>query len=244
MKISVICVYNDEEQYQNQLVASLKRQNCEFELIGVNNTQKAFPSAASALNSGAMKSSGDILIFSHQDIALKGADELLRFAEAIENRGIGCVIGTQGAKYPSRDHISNITSGKEFNKSIKKDYADRFYEVECVDEGFFGMRRETWEQHHFDEIFCDNWHLYCVECCLYAMSQKKSVFVYPIQLHHFSRGRISISYMNGLKDLCRKYRKQKHIWTTCYKVYTSSLYINTLILIWKINRKMRGKSLT
>ncbi len=244
MKVSVICVYNNKKQYNEQLLCSLNNQDFDYEMIGVDNTDKRFSSAASALNYGVEQASGDILVFAHQDITVKGTDELRIFAETIDSLDTGNIIGTQGAKYPSKEHITNLTSGDCLDNSMKCVYPDRFYEVDCVDEGFFGMKRKTWKCHKFDEVLCDNWHLYCVELCLYARTHNKKVYVCPIQIHHYSKGHISISYMNGLKMLCHKYRSLKHIWTTCYKVKTASWYINLLVFAWVMNRKIKRQSLT
>lgn len=35
--ISVICVWNNEVQYQNILIDSLQKQNCDYELISIDN---------------------------------------------------------------------------------------------------------------------------------------------------------------------------------------------------------------
>lgn len=241
MKISVICVFNNREKYEKQLLSSLKHQSIDIEILGIDNTEGRFSSAAGALNYGASISKGDVLIFSHQDIVLKTKDELTRFADAIYSCETGSIIGTQGVRDKSEEYYTNLTSGPDYDPSVIKDYKNQLYEVSCVDEGLFGMKRQTWEEHHFDEKLCDNWHLYCVEACLYARKQGYSVYVYPAQLHHFSKGIITISYMMGLKKLCKHYRKEfKYIWTTCYKVRTNALYINALVSAWSINRFLRG----
>lgn len=241
MKISVICVYNNEQQLKDQLDASLKTQNLEYELIGINNIQNKFSSAAKALNYGASVSNGDILIFSHQDIFLKTATELEKLANVVSKYPTGTIIGTQGVREPSKLYYTNLTSGLKYNCDIINDFDDKLYEVSCVDEGLFGMKRETWEKHHFDEVLCDNWHLYCVEYCLYARKNGNKVYVWPSQIHHFSKGTISLGYMKNLRRLCDVYRNDfKYIWTTCYKVRTNKIYINLLVWIWTANRFIRG----
>lgn len=242
--ISLICVYSDKNQYEKQLLHSLENQDTEYELIAIDNTNGQFSCASKALNEGVRQSKGDVLIFSHQDIYLKSLSELSKFAKAVTDAGEGTVVGTQGVIDNSKVYYSNITAGDEFIPDIIHDYEYRLYKVSTVDEGFFGMLRTTWEKHPFDEVLCDNWHLYCVESCLYNRANGGNVYVYPIQLHHFSMGKISIGYMSNLKRLCKVYRNSfRYIWTTCYKVYTNPIYINTLIWIWIFNRKLRGKKL-
>lgn len=240
--VSVICVYNDADAFEKQLVRSLKIQDIKYEIIGIDNTTNRFESAAAALNYGSMKAQGDILVYSHQDIYLKRNDELKKFVKAIEDCEIGTIVGTQGVKEPSKIYYSNISCAHEDVYAIKNLYSEKLYEVSCVDEGFFGMKRETWEKLKFNEILCDNWHLYCVEMCLHTRKNGNKVYVFPTQLHHFSMGSISLGYMKNLKKLCSVYRKDfKYIWTTCYKVRTNKLYINGLFTIWILNRKLRGK---
>lgn len=240
--ISVICVYNDKNSFETQLCASLKIQNVEYELVALDNTNNRFKSAAAALNYGSSIATGNVFIYAHQDIFLKGENELRRFADAIENVPNGTVVGTQGVKEPSRLYYSNITAGNTYISDINREFEDGYYQVSCVDEGFFGMKKETWTLLNFNETLCDNWHLYCVEMCLHTRKLGNKVYVYPIQLHHFSMGTISLDYMRNLKQLCKFYRKDfKYIWTTCYKVRTNAIYINTLVSLWHLNRLIRNK---
>lgn len=244
MRISVICIYNNESSYRNQLCSSLQMQGVDFELIGIDNRNQRFSSAAAALNYGVSISSGDILVFSHQDITLKTCNELAHFASAVSSLPVGSIIGTQGIREKSNIYYENLTAGADYIEQLKNDYPNEIIKVDCVDEGFFGMKRKTYEAHPFDEKLCDNWHLYCVESCLNARREGHSVYVMPIQLHHYSLGTINISYMLNLKKLCNTYRRDfKYIWTTCYKVKTHPLYINGLIALWVIHRKIRGRSL-
>lgn len=240
--ISVVCVFNDENAFARQLYASLKLQDVKYELITLDNTKHRFKSAAEALNYGSQKATGDILVYSHQDIFLKRPEELRRFAERIDSQPTGCILGVQGVKEPSKAYYSNITYGVEFVSEIVDDYPEDLYVVSSVDEGFFGMKKKTWEMLKFNEELCDNWHLYCVELCLRTRKCGNAVYVFPAQIHHFSMGTISLGYMRNLKKLCSVYRKDfKYIWTTCYKVRTNKLYINGLYALWCLNRKLRGR---
>jgi len=242
MKISVICVYNNHELLERQLKQSLDMQDVIFEFVSIDNTLSCFSSASSALNEGARRSTGDILIFSHQDIFLKTGDELRILAEVISDSNIGDIVGTQGVREKSTKYYANMTAGNSFNNVLLQDYNEKKIVVDCVDEGLFGMKRDTWENHHFDEKLCDGWHLYAVESCLWARSQGHNVYVCPIQVHHFSYGNITKSYMKGLIRMADKYRyKFRYIWTTCYKVSSSWIYIRVLYFIWTLNRKFRKK---
>lgn len=242
--VSVICVYNNEKQLTMQLKRSLEFQNIQLEFIEIDNRFGKYESASKALNYGAEIAKGDVLIFSHQDIYLKTENEIRELAKVIDKCDVGTIIGTQGVVEKSKKYYSNLTAGEKYDPELNYEYEKKLYEVACVDEGMFGMKKATWEMHHFDEIICNNWHLYTVEQCLYARSHSAKIYVYPSQIHHFSIGRISIGYMKNMRELCKKYRKSfKYIWTTCYKVRTNSMYINCLIIVWCLNRIIRGKTL-
>lgn len=73
--ISVICVWNNEVQYQKILIDSLQKQNCDYELISIDNRNQAFSSCDTALNWGADHSQGDVLVFVHQDITTTSLKE-------------------------------------------------------------------------------------------------------------------------------------------------------------------------
>lgn len=242
MVASIICVYNDRNAYEKMLCKSIENQDCEYELIGIDNSNGKFSCAAKALNYGASKANTDVLIFSHQDVYIKTNDAIRSFAKAIQELPVGCIIGTQGVREKKKIYYSNITYGSKFLPDLNHSLENRLYDVASVDEGFFGMKKATWRNHNFDEKLCDNWHLYCVETCLWNRNNNGRVYVYPIQLHHYSMGTITLGYMKNLKLLCKAYRKDfKYIWTTCYKVKTNVFYINMLYILWVFNRKIRGK---
>ena len=224
MKISIICVYNCEENYQNQLLSSISLSNSEIEIIGINNCKNKFSSAANALNVGAKQATGDIYIFAHQDVSIKEKDGLLKFSKTIQELPTGTIVGGAGAKEKVKVNIGNYTSGNEFNPEIIYNI-NELEEVSCIDEALFGMKKETFESHSFDERLCDNWHLYAVEMCLYQRKHRNKIYVYPIQFHHYSYGKINKKYVLGLIKLSNNYRPYfKYIWTTCYKVSTSYIY--------------------
>ncbi|MEF2838224.1 MAG: glycosyltransferase [Oscillospiraceae bacterium] len=241
MSISVICVYNNEAQLNVQLKTSLEKQDVEYEFVAINNENGGFQSAAAALNYGATKATGDILIFAHQDIYFKTSKELGELADAITQCETGTIIGAIGVTEPRKVYYGNYTEGEAYDPKLSAGFNKDLYSVSTVDECIFGMKRETWIGHPLDEQLCDNWHLYGVEACLWARKHGFQVYVYPCQIHHFSGGKISLGYMRNLRELCRVYRKDfKYIWTTCYKVRTNSVCINCLVLLWTINRFIKG----
>lgn len=142
--ISVVCCWNNEKQYNDVLLASLKRQNCLYELVSIDNRENMFSSCAAALNFGARKSNGDVVIFVHQDISFDKDDSLEKFAQFIKEHS-SLIVGTYGA--------------------AKHPYEEK-YLCDTVDECCFGMTKESFDLLGFNEKVCDSWHLYAVELCL------------------------------------------------------------------------------
>ena len=166
-KISIICIYNNYERLNEQLIKSLsffEKKN--FELVLVDNSQHIFKSAADALNYGANKANGEVLLFSHQDFYIKDENEFYDFAHFIELHD-KVVLGVAGAIEKDKINYTNCTSGKDLiinkienNREIRK--------VSCIDECFFGLTKNRFLEHNFDSTLCDDWHFYAVEMSLYA----------------------------------------------------------------------------
>lgn len=239
--ISIICVYNNKQQLEECLLRSLKSQDVEYELILVDGSCGKYKSCAEALNSGVKKSNGDILVFAHQDVFLKSKEGLKEFTRFIDNEQIGTIVGCAGAIEKERENKGNYTSGLVVDSSLLNQINDPI-QVSCIDECFFGMKRITYDTHHFNESICDNWHLYAVEQCLYHRMNGGIVYVFPLQIHHLSNGKISLKYMDSLVRMSEYYHKHfDYIWTTCYKVRCSPIYCSILRNVWLLNRIIKGR---
>ena len=236
--ISVICVYNDKQRMNEQLKKTLSDQACTYDFVPVNNVNNQFKSAAEALNFGALKAKGDILVFAHQDIIFKTQNELSLFAKYIADYPVGTILGVAGAVEGRKENIGIYTSGEKYDPRLLTTVSAPI-QVSCVDEFLFGMRKETYIRHDFDEKLCNSWHLYAVELCLYNRKNGGAVYVVPVNVHHFSKGKINLKYMDGLVELSDKYRKDfKRIWTTCYKINTNYIYVRLLREIWAFKKKV------
>lgn len=128
--ISVICVWNNEVQYQKILIDSLQKQNCDYELISIDNRNQAFSSCDTALNWGADHSQGDVLVFVHQDITTTSLKE---FGIFITNHP-DMVVGAYGAKQ-------------------KGEICEAPYLCETVDECCFEMTCECFNRLRFNEEY-------------------------------------------------------------------------------------------
>lgn len=212
--ISIICVYTDEHILNNYLLKNLKNQSRGYELILLNNKERRFKSAAEALNYGGNKAKGKYLMFVHQDYELDSdiwLEETEKILENLKNLGIAGVAG----KY-DRNCISNIKTGvppvlagPTQIKEPKK--------VQTLDECLIIIPKKLFEKVQFDEVTCDNWHLYATDYCLTVKRTGYDAYVIPMGGYHASPG-YSFSekdYYSTVKKLVRKHKNAyKWIYTT------------------------------
>lgn len=220
--ISVISVYNSEDSLNKYLLKSLYPQNIDYELILVDNTNNIFSSAAEALNHGGNKAKGDYLMFIHQDYDL-GFDEWLdkagKILDNLENVGIVGVAGKH-----DRNMISNITTGvpPELAGPIQIEEPKK---VQTLDECLIIIPKKIFHEIRFDEVVCDDWHLYATDYCLTTQKAGYDVYVIPLGGYHASPG-YSFSpdtYYSTLRKLVKKH-KNDYKW-----IYTSTGSWNTTI---------------
>lgn len=219
--ISVICCYNKPCEY-TLLQESLRCQDIPCEMMGVNNTDHSFTSAAAALNRGAETASGDTLVFVHQDVRFLRPDSLRKLTAALrlcENKP--CVAGPYGAsRYPGR--IAEYTL------------------QDTLDECCVAMTRKTWEKFRFDQVFCDGWHLYAVELCIRVRQAGGMILSGDFGIAHTSAGTVDTAYMQTYKKLLLCCRSEKWLCTTCKSMPTNPTYFHAYYVLWKIKKKLLG----
>ena len=219
--IALVCCYNNTEMYSNILKKTLANQkNIDYELIGIDNSDNMFPSAASALNYGIGKSDSEYIIVVHQDFEFINEDALASFLQYSKQFNDNDILGVAGAILDDSAKILKRFIGR--NRIIYSSLIDStnrvkgFKKVESLDECCFGFKRSFWEKHPFDEIACDKWDLYAVDMCLEADRNNGGVYVIPIDSLHHSGGNITKNFYKSLNNLMKKYEKdKKKIITTC-----------------------------
>ena len=212
--LSIICVYNNRDILEKYLMNSLKIQSIDYELILVDNTSGKFSSAAEALNYGGSKTNGQYIMFIHQDFDFKSShwlEEVENSLNTLENFGVAGVAG----KY-DRNCISNIKTGIPPILAGPIQITEPT-EVLTIDECVIIVPKKLFMEIQFDEITCDNWHLYGVDYCLTAKNAGFKVYVLPMDGYHESPG-YSFSgetYYPILKKLVKKHKNNyKTIYTT------------------------------
>jgi len=206
--VSLICVYNKKSVYNDILIESLKKQTIKCELIGIDNSNGRFSSAAAALNYGVTLSHGNLLIFVHQDIEFTtehSLEELIKRLSVLERGDVAGVAG-EIVLDGKRVCCTSITFGKH-RMSYKAIPINETREVESLDECLFAMLRETWEDNKLNESVCNGWHFYAVEACYHARKHNHHVYVVKSSLNHLSAsGTLDNGYYSTLSALCEHYK--------------------------------------
>lgn len=206
--LSVICVYNDENILEKYLLKSLNGQSIDFETILIDNTDNKFSSAADALNYGAKKSKGDLLIFAHQDIQFNPGNlsEIENYVSDAEKIGVAGVVGVSENL---KGVISNITHVSP-PKQVGDIPAEELMEVQTIDECLIIIPSYIFKIQQFDKDVCDGWHFYAVDYCLSIKSKGYKTYVLPIELYHGtgSLSDLKVSMSDKYYKICNKLLKK------------------------------------
>lgn len=212
--ISIICVFNNRQILESCLLKSLSREKDEYDLVLVDNTEKAFSSAAAALNYGAEKAKGDYLAFVHQDVVFGEQFSLMHLQTQLDALPSGSIAGAAGRA--NEDGVmTSITHG---NPPVPAGsiFIDRPKICQTLDEVFVVVPRETFDKIRFDERICTGWHLYAVDFCLSAGERGYKSFALPMNLHHRSPGySMDDTFYEILKKVVSKHKRSfKTIYST------------------------------
>ena len=237
--ITVVCCRTNEQMYNN-FTDTLKSQSIHCKIIGIDNTNnKNFTSCASAYNSVIDDVKTQYVIYSHQDILLNQPDILEKFLSYLKRIERDDILGAAGVNFDLSPGISDIThrnnrTGK-FVHGTSSFIRNGMTECGTVDECFFGGYTQHFRDYPFDELLCNNWHLYAAEQCLRTKSLSLGkVWVCSIPLVHLSSGTVSPSFQYGFYRLCRKYSASfPFIRTTCAYSRTDFLHLfPRFIYLW------------
>ena len=163
-KLSIVIVYTNIIQL-SEAVSCIEKQTFYpfIETILLDNRKNDFLSASRALNFGAKKSTGDVVVFMHQDVYLWDT----KLLENYYNFLIGnprSIVGIAGvAKSDEKLYY-------DFCETKRKLYRGNSTNGEIIpaislDECMFAMMKSLWQQLQFDEEVCNNWHFYGADIC-------------------------------------------------------------------------------
>ena len=229
--ISIICAYNNKSILNDWLLASLRDQFSRSELILIDNSQGKYQSAASALNWGGKKASGDYFCFVHQDIHFCRTTDLENIEmqlSKLENLGVAGVAGMSSDGNNFEQCQRNMIIEQENPPKLWGHYTHKTELVQTVDECLFIVPKEVFLIHPFDEVTCDNWHFYSVDYCLSLILRGFKIYTIPFPIHHQSQGfsqkfRPNLNLYKNLRDYYQSLSKivRKHK-PNYHKIYTTN----------------------
>jgi len=230
---SIVCVYSDRNVLNRFLFPSLMKQNVEYEEIFIDNCNGQFASAASAFNYAGKKATSKYIMFVHQDVDFESGTWLADAEKLLDNLsdlGIAGVAGISETGHNLRERGRNIIKHGperfiwEFGNAIDKPQI-----VQTLDCCLLMIPNQVFQKLQFDDITCNNWHLYAEDYCLSIKLMGLNAYVIPLSIYHGSRGirrvnRLKIllslgalpaEYYDTLKKLIQKHKeKYKYIYTT------------------------------
>lgn len=222
---TVVCVYSDNKTLDDYLRKSLVGQDAKYQLVLVDNTKGRFKSAAAAYNYGAVRASSKYIMFVHQDVDFCSMSWLADAEKMLDSIGTFGVAGVAGMSETGRslqDRGRNIIFNHEDHSPWKFGHAiDKPQQVQTLDGCVLIVPSSVFDSLKFDEIVCDDWHLYDVDYCLACKKLGYDVYVLPMSIYHrsagpwhnrgkmnilFSLGALPQSYYRTLSKLINKYR--------------------------------------
>ena len=212
--MSVVCLYSNENILNSYLLNSLQKQNKEYQLILLDNTEHKYRTAAQALNGGGLKATGKYILFAHQDVALISKNWLADVEKTLNHLDKLGVVGVAGRSEKYRNIVSNLKHGNPPRYAGKIRLKSPI-PVQTLDGCLIITPREVFMKKLFDEKTCDEWYLYAVDYCLEMKRLGLKVLVLPNKVFHLSSGPAKSKYLKTAEKVYRKYRGEyKVIYTT------------------------------
>ena len=222
--ISIVTVVNKPEIYTNGLKKSLEAQtDVEYEIICMDNTNNQYSSIALALNEGIEKTTGEWILFCHPDIEFLQNNELCNIYNTVKNldernKNIG-LYGAAGVEdSESNNFISTIFHGND--KSVVPNTtapAEEYASVFTVDACFFLIKKDVINEYKFDEKI-KGFHFHTEELCFRLRKNGYKIAVIPMNLWHYSSGAsLDYTYYKAARNVMRKYKNEKLVYTTSFR---------------------------
>ena len=233
-RVDIIVCYNNEKLYRDleKSIQDRGGSGVQWNIIGVDNTKNSFRSAAEAYNQAFKNSTGECVIFCHQDVLF-----LEKSLSAIAEKCLNfphTLWGAAGVEKAGQiiSNMSVLKEGWKYGTLEKGSDA----KVQTLDECMIAASRSLFEKFQFDEETCNGWHLYAVDLSLQCILQNYEVKVLDANIVHLSGGNMDYSFWKTEKSLVKKYRGKIHkINTTCFWTYTNPL----LFMLLRLYRRVR-----
>jgi glycosyltransferase involved in cell wall biosynthesis len=197
----------------------------EFEYIRIDNRDNRYNICA-AYNEGVKRSSGDILVFVHEDAFFMEP----KWGEVIQRKfidqtiGLIGIAGTQylfnnipgwvaaGRPFIKGQVIHEIDNGNIYNLTVFS-WENEDSDVVAVDGLFFSIRKSLFDTISFDDCIFDGFHFYDLDICMQIRHTHRLIVTRDILIKHQSGGsfdtlwkkyalRFFDKYKSGLPATC------------------------------------------
>jgi GT2 family glycosyltransferase len=206
VRYSILICATKKHQMQKYLDSIKSRESYEF--IFVNNT-KNYMYSAEALNTLREVSTGEILLYTHQDVYFKSPEPFSRIDRIIGKLGNNFgVIGPAGVQYNGGHNMKGV----DFSS---KDYSFDAMKVHTIDEFCLITKRSN--NLEFGE-YLDHFHFYGADICLSAVDKGLRNYVVALDMVHDSGGDGNLKAGDGYDKYREQARKLYERWYSKFKM--------------------------
>ena len=220
-RIAIYTIVNKRDVFEEFKTQLNLQKNVDYHLHEIFNCDGEYDSARKAFNENAIDKDVNYNIFLHPDIRFLDEYALADIVKTVDRIDDFGVAGIAGAKQSgkNREIVSTIVQGNQKARVGSK--IDIPTKVQTVDECFFVIKKEYFDNHKFSEK--SGWHLYGVEYCLNALREGKNNYVIPSRVWHMSPGNsLDEKYMSQLEEILHEYGDEHEMICTTVKAWTTN----------------------
>lgn len=234
--ISLIIVYTDEEKLDRALMY-ISKQDCmdKIQLILLDNRNKVYTNAMSAIKDGIEQAKGDTIVYMHQDMYLTDLSIISTYREFIREQP-NSIVGVAGIRTGMSGTYTDIVETERKEQRGQRLFG-KTAEAETLDECFFAASKSLFLRLNCDEKTCYNWHMYAVDFCYQNILMGNKNYILPAKVWHCHHANSqSKEFWRSLKNIVLKYQNTsiKDINTTCVEMKNSILVFYWLQLKQRI----------
>jgi tetratricopeptide (TPR) repeat protein len=183
------------------------------EIIGIHDAR----SLAEGYNRGIRQASGEVLVFSHDDIEIVAPDFAAKLLALLTRYDLVGVAGTTRLIGPSwiyagwphiHGQVAHVHAGLSGTGRITVTaYGPATANAQAMDGVFLAVRREVFERVGFDESTFDGWHLYDIDFTYSAyLAGCRAAICHDLCLIHDSSGRFGEDWQHYAQRFVDKHR--------------------------------------
>ena len=162
--MTIICVYNNRNIFDEYLMASLNKQDVPYHLVAIDNTDGRHKTAALILNEAARPTQDDFIVFVHQDVAFQSRTWLRDVEGRLEKLNRLGAAGVAG-RNDRGGLVASVWHGDP-PCFIGLEKLHGLVPVQTLDGCLMVVPRDVFKKQSFDAKICDGWYFYVADYCL------------------------------------------------------------------------------